>query len=243
MSLRYPILLFDADETLFDFRRSEKEALAATLAAWEVPNPREAAALYHQINEGLWRAFEQGRIPKEEIQAQRFTRLFARLGFEGDGIRCNRDYLEALGRQAFLLPGAEELCRRLKGLGARLYIVTNGISATQKSRLERSALNRWVDGMFVSEDCGAPKPFPRYFQAVFRSLFGAERPPLEKMLLIGDSLASDIQGAKNAGIASCWLNPGGLPSTGPRPDYTIASLEEVVPIVVGGEGSPGGAGG
>lgn len=233
MTLRYPILLFDADETLFDFRRSEKEALAATLSAWGVSPLEEAAALYHEINEGLWRAFERGEIPKEEIQSQRFTRLFARLGFEGDGVRCNREYLEELGRQAFLLPGAEDLCRRLREMGARLYIVTNGISSTQYSRLRLSGLDRWIDEMFVSEDCGAQKPFPQYFEAVFRRLYGEKTPPLEQMLLIGDSLVSDIQGAKNAGIASCWFNPKGLPCTGPQPDYTIDSLEDLIPIVTG----------
>ena len=233
MSLRYPIPLFDADETLFDFRRSEKEALAATLSAWGVPSPQKTAALYHEINDGLWRAFEQGQIPKEEIQNQRFTRLFHQIGFEGDGIRCNRDYLEALGRQAFLLPGAEDLCRRLRQLGARLYIVTNGISSTQFSRLRLSGLDRWIDEMFVSEDCGAQKPFPQYFQAVFHRLFGDREPPRHQMLLVGDSLASDIQGAKNARIASCWFNPKSLPLTGPVPDFVVSALEDVIPIAAG----------
>ena len=237
MALRYPILFFDADETLLDFRRAEKEALAQTLSAWGVAPLEEACARYRRINDQLWRAFEKGEVTKEEIETQRFARLFAQMGFPGDGVACNRDYLDALGQQGFLLPGAEALCRRLKGLGASLYIVTNGISRTQYSRLRLSGLDRWVEEMFVSEDCGAQKPFRQYFQAVFHRLYGDEEPPREQMLLVGDSLTSDIQGAKNAGIASCWFNPGGKPCTGPHPDYEVSCLEQILPIV---QGEPGG---
>lgn len=225
---RYDILLLDADGTLFDFERAEREALFAALRARGIAPGERHLTVYREINEGLWRRFERGELQKEELLRQRFSLYFKELSIDEDPLRFNEDYLDGLGQGAFLLPGAQELCERLSGR-CRLYLATNGVSRVQRSRLERSSIASLIDGLFVSEDMGAPKPQAAYFDRVFAEL---DHPPKERVIILGDSLTSDMKGGVDYGIATCWLNFGpprdpGLPVT-----HQIHALEEFVPIVL-----------
>ena len=129
-----------------------------------------------------------------------------------------------------LLPGALELVRDLSAQ-YELYIVTNGNAATQKTRLERSGLMDYVNSYFVSEDAGAAKPDVRYFDYVFSRIPGFGK---EEALLIGDSLTSDMQGAKNVGIDSLWYCPqGGEAPEGLAITYRAGSFEEMQELLLG----------
>lgn len=225
--MKYPYLLFDADNTLFDFDAAEKNAHRQVCGKHRLAFTEEGYALYRRCNAQLWQDFDRGLCSKEFLLTERFRRYLSLSGETGDPEAMNRDHLRALGESAVLLPGAEALCRRLAA-GHELYLVTNAVESVQRARFERSAIRPYFRDVFISEAIGCGKPSPAYFAYVLRAVPGLTA---ENGLVIGDSLTSDIQGANNAGLACCWFNPRGLPRPeGLRIDYEVRTLEEILPI-------------
>lgn len=224
----YPYLLFDADNTLFDFDQAERNAHLLLCRAHGLAFSEEGYQLYHKCNADLWRDFDRGLCTKEYLLVERFRRYLAITGERADPEALNRDHLRALGEGAMLLPGAEELCRVLSR-DHRLYLLTNAVASVQKARFANSAIAPYFQGAFISEEVGVGKPDSAYFDYVFHAVPGLAR---DNALVIGDSLTSDIQGANNAGLPCCWFNPKGQPRPqGLRIDYEIRALEELYAIV------------
>ena len=201
---RYAIYLFDADDTLFDFQKAERSAFWKTFEALSGQPCTEALyACYNRLNSALWEALERGEITKPQLQQTRFGLFLREQGLSGDGAAWNSAYLDRLAGGNFLLEGAEETCRALSAC-APLYLATNGITRVQKRRLRDSAIAPYISGIFVSEEAGAEKPSRVYFDHVFQKL---GQPPRESVLMVGDSLTSDMTGGRNYGIDTCWYNP------------------------------------
>ena len=209
MAHRYTTLLLDADETIFDFIRAEHDSLKTVLSARGLPHSEEILLRYHEINASLWRAFERREITKDRLRVQRFEELFAMFGFakETDPDAISTTYLAQLGESDYLLPGADAFLYALKNGGYDLALITNGVARTQLRRLQKSGLAPLFSHVFVSESVGAQKPLPAFFDAVFAAIDEKDK---RKVLVIGDSLGSDIQGAANAGLDCVWYNPKGL---------------------------------
>ncbi|MDR0503693.1 MAG: YjjG family noncanonical pyrimidine nucleotidase [Treponema sp.] len=221
----YNVFLFDADGTLFDFDRAEENALETVFKTCGLNYSRTVLERYREINKGVWKSYETGEISKEELQPLRFNRLFSETGVEYNACDFNAKYLYELGKGSFLIDGALEICREICSLNKQIYIVTNGILAVQKARIEYSAISGYIAGYFVSEFVGFQKPQKEYFDYVFSGIQTAGK---EKILIIGDSLSADIAGGNNAGIDSCWLNlSGAVNDTGIAPVYEISSLHEL----------------
>ena len=217
-------LLFDADNTLLDFDACEAAALERLFRELGLPWGAETAAVYHAANQELWQALERGELTQQELLDSRFNLAFRRLGLSADGKKAEARYRELLGEGAFLMPGAEEACRDLAG-DHSLWLVTNGISGTQRSRMRRSGLDRWFQGFFISGEMGVQKPQPEYFRRVMEALGD---PDPQEVLVIGDSLTSDIRGGCQAGIPTCWYNPLGKENATPwRPDYEVRELSRL----------------
>lgn len=227
---RYDFVLFDADNTLFDFDRAEHEALALALKAFSIPCTPETEALYVSINSGLWAMLDRGEASREWLVVERFARLTAALGVEADPAALNRTYLDRLGEQPFLLPGAEEVCRVL-GEHCTLAILTNGVARAQRGRFERSALAGLIPYLFISEEVGASKPSPDFFRPVLSAL-GITDP--RRALMVGDNLTTDIGGAAAMGLDTAWYRPAApsLPHSDPAPTWEISRLEELIPLVL-----------
>lgn len=227
-SRRFTTLLLDVDGTLLDFDAAERHGVSAVMRAHGIEPAEERVQRYHQINQSFWKAFERGDIPKEAIFQERYPQFFSELGVVVSPEEAEHQYRQELDACATLLPGALDICRYLKEHYA-LYVVTNGVSTTQYSRLSLSGLDRFFQDIFVSEDAGSQKPQKEYFDYCFARLPEKE---LSKIMIIGDSLTSDIRGGRNAGIAACWLNPGR--QTAPpdlKPDFEIRRLEELKDIL------------
>ena len=224
----YTTLLLDVDGTLLDFEEAERVALEATFRRHGYPLDHSIKKMYHSINRKLWKQFERGEISREQVIYSRFVDLFQAAGIEGDGRTVEDEYQEELGRGAFLIPGAKEICAYCAQF-CDLYIVTNGVSRTQYSRLRDSGLDRFMKGIFVSEDAGYQKPMKEYFDYVFARIPGFSP---KKTLIVGDSLSSDIQGGNNAGIDTCWYCPkGGEVPAGVRVNYTIHRLDALKDLI------------
>lgn len=223
--MEFRALFLDMDGTFLDFEAAERQAFYRALSGAGVEPTLERCSLYSAINDGLWKAFERGEIGKQDIRRQRYTLLFERLGIRADGEAVERAYEGFLGEGHELMPHAGEV---LAYLHARypLYVVTNGFAQVQRSRLKLAGIRSLMRDCFISEELGVQKPKKEFFDRCFARMEGNLAP--SEVLLIGDSLTSDILGAKNAGLSSCWFNPKGLENeSGFRPDFEIHSLTEL----------------
>lgn len=227
---RYDFVLLDADMTLFDFERSEQEALREVLAARGYPTDSGTVDLYLRINSALWDANARGEIDQDFLAAERFAAFMRVKGGGHDPRQFNRDYLEALGRRGYLLPGAEEFCRTLAGAGCTLAIATNGLPAAQWGRFNASPLKGIIPHMFVSMELGCQKPQREYFDKVCAALGITDR---RRAVMVGDGLKTDIRGGNAAGIDTLWFNPKGLPAD-PLipPTYTAAGYAQALEILL-----------
>lgn len=218
----YKWLLFDVDNTLLDFAQTEALALEHSFAQHALSFPAAAKQRYHEINQGYWQRLERKEITPEVIRTGRFQDLFTELGVTCDVAVFADSYLAQLGQQAPLMAGAMEL---LEGLNGRfqLGIITNGLANVQHPRLERSGLKPHFATVIISEEVGVAKPDAGIFDIAFTRM---NQPAKNEVLIIGDSLSSDIIGGINYGIDTCWFNPNGqttdLPVT-----YEIKTLHDL----------------
>ncbi len=217
---RYDLVFIDADETLFDFARAERAALNAALGAIGVEVDGLVFETYVRINSRAWREVELGTLDRDSLKTRRFEELFKALGIEGDAAATGENYLDSLSTQGWLIEGAQEICAFLRGR-AKLVLLTNGIARVQRGRLERSPICAAFDHVVISEEVGFAKPDPRVF-ALAADLAGVE--DRSRMVVVGDSLTSDIAGGVAFGIDTCWYNPEGLDPGEWRPTWTVASL-------------------
>lgn len=224
----YNTVLFDVDGTLLDFEAAEREGVRHVLQSQGIEPTDELTSRYRCISGGYWKAFERGEISREQIMGHRFADFFETVGLAVDGAVLEQMFREQLNQHAVLLEGALEICEYLKGR-YRMYIVTNGISETQYQRLAVSGLDQFFDDIFVSEDAMSQKPQRAYFDYCFSKIPDADP---QQMLIVGDSLSSDIKGGNTAGIDTCWYNPGKFGrKAGIRVDYEIRRLEELKQIL------------
>lgn len=225
---RYTWIVFDADGTLFDFEAGERAALSRTFEELGVALTPADHAGYRRISEELWRRLEAGTISPSGVRVSRFEQLLVHLGVGGDPESIGVRYLEHLGEENRLLPGAEELLRSLAGRFG-LMLATNGFTVVQRTRFSSSPVAPLFHDMVISEEVGFAKPQAGYFDEVFRRMM---RPPRSKVLMVGDSLSSDIAGGAGFGIDTCWFNPRHFDRDGgPTPTFEIARLEEILDIV------------
>lgn len=232
----YQWLLFDADGTLFDYAAAERQALARTFAQAGINFDDKVLTTYQQINGQLWGALELGELTPSQIKVQRFVALFETLELEDqvtdvamrDPEAFSARYLKNLGDATDLIAGARSLLDRLDG-EVRLALITNGLKEVQRSRLAKSGLDRYFEAVIISDEVGISKPEPGIFDIAFDRM---GQPAKDKVLMIGDSLTSDMRGAARYGIDACWFNPDGRPRD-PSIDvqYEIQQWDELLPML------------
>lgn len=226
---RYDYILFDADNTLFDFDAAEHRALNQTLAHYGYPQDEATRALYLEINRRLWSAFDRGEVGKDRLVTERFSALERALGGSHDPAEMNTYYLSRLGECADLLPGAEALCRTLAN-HCTLAIITNGVASAQRGRFGRSPLKEVIPYLFISGEMGCQKPQKVFFDRVLAEMNITDP---TRALVVGDSLTADIQGAANAGLDSVWYAPEGvLPPDSPRPTHIAYRFFDISAIIL-----------
>lgn len=224
----YKYILFDADNTLFDFDKCETEAFKLAIAKSGVEFSDELYATYHVINERLWKLLEQGGIERATLKTERYRLLFEKYGIERDIYRdVAKDYEHLLGDQIFEIDGVYELLMRL-GKRFDIYVITNGLTSVQESRFSKSRITCLVKDVFISENVGYAKPDKKYFDHVL-SVVGD--PDISKYIVVGDSLSSDIDGAINYGFDCCWYNRNSSDRCGRTPTYEISDITQIEAIL------------
>ena len=217
-------LFLDLDDTILDFAQAERVALAKTLAAFGVEPTEDRIVRYSQINKNCWKRMELGELTKDRLRTVRFEEFFAELGMQVDVEAVAKAYVEHLSVGHWFLPGAEEAVARLSKK-YRLFLASNGMASVQRGRMTSANLYRFFEQSFVSEEMGAAKPHRAYFDAAFARIEGFDP---AKAIMVGDSLTSDIRGGINAGIRTCWVNPGHKTRRADTvPDYEITALSQL----------------
>ena len=217
-------LLLDLDDTILDFHKAERLAIAKTIRQFGVEPTEEVLARYHVINKWHWEQLELGKLTRDEVLENRFGALFTELGVEADKTACARAYEKNLSIGHYFLPGAEEAVDSLSKK-YRLFLVSNGTASVQKGRMTSANLYRFFEKVFVSQEIGHNKPSKAYFDACFAQIPDFDP---EKAIIVGDSLSSDIKGGINAGIRTCWVNPDKLPGRPDiQPDHEIAGIYQL----------------
>lgn len=221
----YEVLLTDIDNTLLDFNAASGHAIEKVLTAHKIAYSAEKLGDFLRINDGYWHRYERGEIEKQVIFENRFRDLLALYGVHTDDpLGVGAMYAEGLMEKIFYMPHCMEFLQAAREK-CRIYAVTNGVTRTQESRLKTSGLDRYFDGVFISEQMGCKKPETVFFDQVFAAIGPVDR---DKCLLLGDSLTSDMQGGRNAGIDTCLL---GAPTEDPRCDFVVGDLLQVLPLL------------
>ncbi len=227
--MKYSHLLFDADNTLFDFDGSSKKAFDQFIQHMGLDPKEDYYRIYQIGNHQVWNDFEQGKLTTEILRWKRFDLFFKSIGVDRDPHKANTLYLGFLVDFASLIPGARELLDNLKRNGYTLAIITNGLKEVQKPRIKKKNLTHYFNSIIVSDEIGIAKPDPLFFEITADTLM---HPDKKKVLVIGDSLTSDMQGGNNYGYDTCWYNPRGKENKSTaRPTYVVTQLQEILKIV------------
>lgn len=217
-------ILFDLDNTLLDFNKAEGIALSKTLRAQGIEPSREIVESYSRINRSQWLLLEQGKLTRSELKVRRFRLLFEKFDLAAFPEEAARTYERLLGIGHYFMEGAQELLKELYGK-YDMYLVTNGTAASQKGRLASADIEKYFGKIFISEEIGFDKPRREFFDRCFAEIPGIRR---EEAVIVGDSLSSDIQGGKNAGIKTVWFNPREAQNTSEVvPDHEICRLSQL----------------
>jgi YjjG family noncanonical pyrimidine nucleotidase len=228
MKKHYPWLWFDADGTLFDYNRAEHTALRESLHLQGLPFDDNYLELYQGINQKLWAALERGEIKPDVLRVKRFDLFLEAIQRTGSPEALSETYIQQLGLCTDLIDGALEVLTALRKT-SRFALITNGLSVVQRSRLARSQIKDFFEAVIISEEIGAAKPHAAFFETAFAR---TGNPLKGDVLVIGDSLSSDMRGGADYGLDTCWFNPNGeAKPTMFKVTYEIRELKELLDLI------------
>ncbi|MFK8008471.1 MAG: YjjG family noncanonical pyrimidine nucleotidase [Saprospiraceae bacterium] len=227
--MKYDWLLFDLDNTILDFDQAMVFGFNKTIADFDIPKNEEHFFIYDVINKRCWEDLEKGKITQDQLRTLRMERFLRHIGSTEDPFRFSEKYHENLSAKIFWMDGAKSLIEDWSEQ-FNLVLVTNGIKEIQRARLAKTDLRKHFQHIVISDEIGVAKPHRGFFDYVFEKI---DFPKKEKVMIIGDSLSSDIRGGNNYGIDTCWINLKGKTAHAHNsPKFTIEKLEELKGIIL-----------
>ncbi|MDD0823201.1 pyrimidine 5'-nucleotidase [Mannheimia sp. AT1] len=224
--MKYQWVLFDADETLFSF--NSYLGLKAMLARYQIDFTEQDYQEFQAINKPLWVAYQNNEITAQDIQIRRFAKLSAQTGVEP--LQLNQELMAEMALVSKPLEGVIDMLNALYGK-VKMGIITNGFTELQQKRLENTKTSHFFEIVVISEQIGAAKPDRQVFDYAFALMDEFDR---TKVLMVGDTLASDVLGGNNAGIDTCWINTSKQENnTAIKPTYEIHTIKQLIEIVEG----------
>lgn len=224
---KYSLLLFDADDTLFDYKKAAEKAIRKTFIKFGLDYSPEIYTVYETINAGIWAELEQGLISQEKLKSERFRRLGESLSVRYDENDFSINYQNFLAESDDLIDFAGELLEYLSDKYI-ISVITNGLKEVQLPRIGNSSINQFISQIIISEDVGFAKPDKKIFEYAM-NISGHNIK--EEVLMIGDNINADIRGGNDFGIDTCWLNPEGKNAGAINPTYTVSHLRELKEIL------------
>lgn len=225
---KFDLLIFDLDGVLLDFYAAEAFALQSAFEQAGIPFQEHWLEQYRSVNTVFWQAFERGEVTPAQIKQERFPVFLSEIGVKVDPVAMGRNYLAGLSRCSELLGDPIPVLDRLKG-SIPMALITNGLMSVQHPRLDASGLRPYFSPIVISEEVGLAKPDPAIFELALSPHRIRNR---ARVLMVGDSLSSDIAGAHAGGIEGCWFNPHRKPLPGhvPAPAYEIRDLRQLLSL-------------
>lgn len=224
------IILWDIDGTLLDFHAAERESIKTLFKQFDIGEcTDEMIQRYSKINRTYWERLERGEVTKPQVLVGRFEDFFASEGIDTSiAPEFNKAYQLSLGDTIVFCDDSYNIVKSLKGR-VKQYAVSNGTVVAQTKKLRLSGLGELFDGVYLSEDLGVEKPNVEFFDMVFTDIGPVDK---DEVVIVGDSLTSDIRGGNNAGILTCWYNPNKVPCVGEyKIDYEITDLHQIYDIL------------
>ena len=238
--MSYKLVLIDLDDTLFDYPKTEETAFRNTFEELgffmesELGNAKKEEIYekikdrYKDVNLQLWKDLEKGAVDKDRLKVVRFEKIIEEFDLKYNPYEMSELYLKKLGEGIFPFEATEKLCEYLHSK-YKVGIVTNGIKEVQHSRIENSAISKYIDKIIISDEVGVNKPDKRIFEYAINYFEIMDK---SEVIMIGDSLGADIKGGQNAGIDTCWVNlRNNVNDTGIVPKYEVRKLEEMFEIL------------
>jgi putative hydrolase of the HAD superfamily len=230
-------VLFDLDDTLFDHARATRVALGTlrevdpALGRWSID---ELDRRHRVILEAWHQEVLAGRASIDEARMARFAELVSQAGGDGaDGwaAALASRYRSMYETAWYTVAGARPLLEALAGQGLRLAVVTNNVRREQQLKLARCGLTSLVEALVTSEEVGVQKPDPRIFQTALDRVGVSP----SDAIMVGDAWATDVEGARRAGVRPVWLNR--LRDMSPDPSVSelrsFEPLAEALAVIVG----------
>ena len=251
--MKYKVILFDADDTLFDFKKTENYALENLMSSLDTDYDKDqknrhhraqyphghlragkthhkdyCINIYKEINTKIWKEFEEGKITSDDLKIERFQRLIDKLNLSDDATRLSELYVKFLSQGSFLYEDTKDLLDYLSK-NYKLGIITNGLADVQHKRIRESDVGHYFDDVIISDEIKIAKPNPEIFEYALKSLNHDDK---SSVLMVGDSLSSDIKGGLNASIDTCWCNLANkINNTDIVPKYEINNLLDLKNIL------------
>lgn len=221
------VVFIDIDDTLLDFTKCANDAIKSACNKFGVPYTTTLVDTFHPINLDLWHRLEKKEVTKEKLFDTRFQIVFDKLGIKADGIAFETAFRENFHESAILVDGARDLLEYLRSK-YKVYVASNASMHQQTNRMKKAELDGYINGYFVSEEIGFPKPQKEFFDACFKELPDVKP---QDVVMIGDSLSADIKGACEYGLKTIWYNHRNEPTSDVKCDYIVSRLSEVKNIL------------
>ena len=222
----YKAVLIDIDNTLLDFNKCSNESMHSAAEKLGVKLPGNIFELFRENNDLLWAEVESGKIDFETLKKIRWNTIFSKCGIVFDGVLFETEFRIALNESAIPIEGAEELLEYLHGKYS-VYAASNGPYGQQTHRLQIAGMAKYFDGFFISGDVGFAKPSAYFFSYLYDKINRGGEIIKEEIIMIGDSIAADIEGAKDFGFATCYIKKYNIIKESDKADYTVEELSEI----------------
>jgi len=241
ISKRVRAVFFDLDETLVDDDRCMREAVARTCRALGGLHPQiepeRLEAAYLRVADDWWTS--RGSVPRtsgsastngRDIRIEVWGETLKTCGLPDQDLAVTAADVYSQERRSgyCLFPEAEEVLHALQPRFI-LGVITNGPGNTQREKLHVTGIIPYLRTFVISGELGVGKPDSGIF---LKALESVEAKPGEAVH-IGDSLTSDVAGAKNVGMYAVWINRNRAdrPQNAPVPDLEISTLGELMPLL------------
>ena len=205
-------LFIDIDNTLLDFDGYVREAMQKGFRQFGLkPYTEEMFPVFRRINTELWQEIEEGKLTLAELTKIRWSRILETLNIDFDGIRFEDYFREGLFHSAIPIDGAMEMLSYLEKRDL-LCAASNGPYDQQRNRLKKAGMDPFFSHFFISERIGVSKPaeafFTRSIQELNEALIHRGEDPAtpSEIMIIGDSLTSDMAGGQKSGLKTCLFD-------------------------------------
>lgn len=219
-------VLIDIDDTIFDFEKCSKNSFLKTLEKFNLKFKEEDFSYFNKVNDILWTKQKLGEINIKEVFIKRDYLMGKYFNLDIEKGLFNDLFVKFLYDEIEMVDGIEDLLLYLSDK-YKIFTASNGIFKMQENRLKKSNLDKYFDEIFVSDKIGYEKPDKKFFQKIMDLTKFSN----DDLIMIGDSIKSDIIGAKNSKIKSIYFNKEDKKISDKNFTYQVKNLSEIKKIL------------